>query len=109
MKVEKIECPYCGGPIDLAQYKSVKFCPYCGQPVHITDGSTVTINKNIKIEKHEQTEHTERIINEAEIEKQKRLQKRDENRVDPGTYILLFAILVFCFIGMMYILKNGIS
>ena len=95
MKINKLDCPYCGGNIaaDLNGREFV-FCNYCGQKVKVDDGKieiTVNknINKNININK---TTHN-RYTDDAEIIKAQNKEKEDKR-----AWIAIFVLFAATFI-----------
>ena len=51
----KLECPYCGAPLEYEEGREQMFCQYCGKKILLVDENTYNIN------------HTVRHIDEAEI------------------------------------------
>lgn len=87
MKVKKLECPYCGGNLDLSKFNVVNFCPYCGKSVAILEEKTITINKNVKID---ETKHT---IDRTEIERLKYEFKREQLEKRQNTLLALISAI----------------
>lgn len=52
VKMVPLICPKCGADLEVKEDTKTCFCTYCGAKLIIDDGSeTVTINKNININK----------------------------------------------------------
>ena len=91
MQLLKLECPNCGGTLDISlnDKKSI-FCPYCGEKFIVEDGKKeYTINQNIRIDKH--TSHTRHTVNEADIIRAKTKDREQKNNL---------LILLFSFVGL---------
>lgn len=103
MKIQKLECPYCTGPLHLVKGQTVHYCPHCGKPLAITDGRHTTINQNIRVEKDEHIERINHIIDEGKVlEERRKIEEEKTSRITIlaaiGAMIfilLLFAILDF--------------
>ena len=85
MKIHAFHCPYCGGNIkfDLDSGRKFCFCTHCGQQV-ILDDEVI------------RTEHTEKIIDYAQIE-----QEKTKRKAMAG--YRLYIILVFVLMAIMII------
>nr|MBQ4457220.1 hypothetical protein [Clostridia bacterium] len=53
----KLECPYCGAPLEYEQGREQMFCQYCGKKILLVDENTYNFN------------HTVRYIDETELKK----------------------------------------
>lgn len=69
MKIIEMKCSSCGGVIKIMKGDRYAICQHCGNAYYYDDGNrTLTINKNVKIEKNiSKIDHTRL----AEIESQK--------------------------------------
>lgn len=92
MKIHKLQCPNCSAKLNLESLNSNQiFCNYCGQPFYIDDENrTLTINKNININK---TEH-KRYTDDAEVIKAKLKDKEAKRDVIIGLIGLGILLLV---------------
>lgn len=69
MKLKSISCPTCGAGINIdIKGRNTIFCPYCGGQILIDDDITITHNININ----------SRQINDAAIEKERRIDRQNE-------------------------------
>lgn len=91
MKILTLNCPNCGASFDLPEGKTSCFCQNCGTKMLIDDGQ-IYININQK------TENVSRIVNEAEIEKQKAERARYIGAVVLGIVALIVLLIVVLFI-----------
>lgn len=71
MKIQKLECPYCTGPLDIVRDRVIHYCPHCGKPLAISDESTQTVHKTVYIKKEEHRENVKQIIDAGKIEEEK--------------------------------------
>ena len=78
MKLQKIDCPNCGGNIKInVQNRTYVFCPYCGQRFYLDDETKTTINKIVN--------YTKRVVNESQIIKEKAEARKN-------MFILIFVV-----------------
>lgn len=98
MKVKKLECPYCGGNLDLSKFNVVNFCPYCGKRVILEDENTITINHNIYTKQEQRAETTNRVIDEGKVaEEHRKAEEEKTTRTFLIVYVIVFVIaLLVC-------------
>lgn len=92
MKLQKINCPNCGGSLDMKINTNTKFifCPYCGEQISVDDGKIeYVITKNININKN--INHTKRTIDDADV-----IRAKNEGM---GDKIALFIMILFFVVG----------
>ena len=66
----KLECPYCGAPLEYEEGREQMFCQYCGKKILLVDENTYNINQTI------------RHIDEAEIKKAEVQQSVELKRIE---------------------------
>lgn len=81
-----LTCNKCGGNLEIEQGRDVYYCPYCGTKLLLNDSSTVTINKNIRIENVS--------IDQTEIEKLRIQKEMWDNRESLGSILLKLFLTV---------------
>ena len=75
-----LTCNKCGGNLEIEQGRDIYYCPYCGTKLLLNDSSTVTLNKNIRIEKVS--------IDQTEIERLRIQKEMWDNRESLGSILL---------------------
>ena len=66
----KLECPYCGAPLEYEEGREQMFCQYCGKKILLVDENTYNIN------------HTVRHIDEAEIKRTEAQQAVELKKIE---------------------------
>lgn len=108
MKVKKLECPYCGGNLDLSKFNVVNFCPYCGKSVVLEDANTITINRNVYMKKEQYNETTNRVIDEGKVaEEHRKTEESKTTRTFLIVYVIVFVIAMLVCSIMTAIEKMG--
>jgi DNA-directed RNA polymerase subunit RPC12/RpoP len=88
-KMVPLTCIKCGGNLEIEQGRETYYCPYCGTKLLLDDPSTVTVNKNIRIENVS--------IDQTEVEKMRIQKEMWDNRESLGSTLLkLFLFEVGC-------------
>lgn len=107
MKIQKLECPYCTGPLDIVRDRVIHYCPHCGKPLAISDENTVTVHKNIYVKKDSHSEKVNRIIDEGKVTEERRLIEEEKTTriivlTCIGSALLLFIFgTIFRALGLM--------
>lgn len=102
IKITALECPVCGGAIEVTPGSKISYCPYCGTKLLIVDDNEKTVNINQNINKNIN-------INKTYEDKAKIEQIRSEERIKENSYsgwdalVVIGSILLFI-IGMVIIL-----
>lgn len=114
MKLKKLECPYCGGEINIEQNMNKCFCLHCGRQIFVDDGiarseKNVNINKTVHIinenrkydNREEELTKRERAALDAQI-----VRIKEENR-GPLRFMIVWGILMLVFLAVsMYFVKQ---
>lgn len=98
MKVKMIECPYCGGNIDVdIQNRDFVFCSYCGKQIYIDrNKKEYYYYKNVKVDKNISVNYRD----DAEIIKLKNEEKRDKRGLIVAFVLsCLLIIIPLCMLG----------
>lgn len=87
VKITALECPVCGGAIEVTPGSKISYCPYCGSKLLIVDDSeqTININKNININK---TYLDKTQAEKAKIQKEIESNKEDTKAIFAGVLVL---------------------
>ncbi len=93
VKMVPLTCPSCGATLEVRNDTKTCFCTYCGTKLLIDDGSkTVTINKNININKVTR--------DETKIE-EIRIKEKSSNK----SLVLLFIMAIFMWVMLFLLVK----
>ena len=91
MKLNKLNCPNCGGRLDMKINNNTSsiYCPYCGQPFRVdSEKNEFTYNKNVNIHKR----YTDDAAIVREINKDRK-DKRD-NRMFIVCMVMVMGVIV---------------
>lgn len=92
MKMERLNCPYCGASIDVnVQGRTNVFCSYCGQQIQLEDNKREFIyNKNVNVTK---TIH-KRYTNDADVIRANNEEAKDKRDSKQLILIMCVAFLI---------------
>ena len=112
MKIERIECPYCGGNLNIESGLTTCFCNYCGKQLYINDGvQRIEIKKNetihyvddaklreLELKEQQRIRYAEQKKREEEERKRtrQRIQEEKNRKVKRWWIIVAIWLVVFC-------------
>ena len=102
MELKSLNCPNCGGSVNIPEGVSRFYCTYCGSQIQVDDGKiTIDLNANITLD-HRYTDVAR--LKELDLQEQDRKRQIEQRRIDTKRKIccvltLLVSICVY-FVGL---------
>ncbi len=113
MELKSLNCPNCGGSVNIPEGVSRFYCTYCGSQIQVDDGKiTIDLNANINLD-HRYTDVAR--LKELELQEKEQKQKEEEKlqekkKKKEWVLTLLIAIIVYALnvaIGLKFDNKIG--
>ena len=103
----KLECPYCGAPLEYEEGREQMFCQYCGKKILLVDENTYNINHTIRHIDDARIKETEaeKSIRLKELELEEKLERKESR----ARYFAYGLALVLFLIGMINFNNGGVG
>lgn len=92
MKLIKMECPYCGAPLEIPEGEKTAKCSYCGKTIEVDpeNENVITIKDEAKLK---EAELKEKQYQDQKAEKEKN-ERKDFRKSKTGKLIIVLIIIV---------------
>lgn len=101
MELKSLNCPGCGGSLEIEDGLDTFFCKYCGEKIVLEGQSDAAYDAKVQVKS---MEHKEKMKDKHDAQKRYKMeyQRKDEKRAVFIVLVCFGAVLSVCFLTMLF-------